>query len=346
MGETTSISWTDKTFNPWEGCTKVSPGCSACYAETRNARFGGGTAPNWGKGRPRRRTSAANWKLPLKWNREAAAKLLSWETFRDSLGVTDAKLLEGGHVKPERPRVFCASLADWLDDEAPIAWLADLLKVIRETPNLDWQLLTKRIGNFELLIRDVLDLSTGPKPDAFYLWLRGWLKGEAPANVWLGTSVEDQTRAEERIHKLLAIPAKVRFLSMEPLLGEVDLTRVNFPTGCLENVLKTDVNEIAKRAGIDKINGIDWVIAGGESGKGARPCNVEWIRSLVAQCKAASAACFVKQLGADPRHNTSGTCAITGEWVGITNSPMTISDKKGGDMAEWPEDLRIRQFPV
>src|SRR5438309_1214907 len=116
MGENTSIAWCNHTFNPWEGCTKVSAGCAHCYAETRNHRFG---ADNWGKGKPRRRTSDANWKLPYKWNAQA-----------EKHGT--------------RLRVFCASLADWLDDEVPVEWLANLLKLIHQTPNLEWLMLTKR----------------------------------------------------------------------------------------------------------------------------------------------------------------------------------------------------------
>ena len=109
------IEWTDCTFNPWEGCTKVSPGCAHCYAENRNARWNGGTAPNWGKGAPRRRTSVKNWNEPRKWDRDS---LNAWSAARGK-GLS--------FTVPPRPRVFCASLADWLDDEVPIEWLADLL---------------------------------------------------------------------------------------------------------------------------------------------------------------------------------------------------------------------------
>lgn len=122
MGDTTHIEWADKTFNPWEGCQKVGPGCDHCYAESRNARFGGGTAPNWGPGAPRRRTSDANWRKPLAWNREA-----------ERLGI--------------RYRVFCASLADVFDNAVADDWRNDLWELIAQTPHLDWLLLTKRIGN-------------------------------------------------------------------------------------------------------------------------------------------------------------------------------------------------------
>jgi protein gp37 len=136
MAQNSNIEWTDNTWNPWIGCTKVSPGCANCYAEARDQRFAGGA--HWGKGAPRQRTSAANWKQPLKWNREAA------EDVDDALHDFGADKYEA----PQRPRVFCASLADWLDDEVPIEWLADLLGLIHATPFLDWQLLTKRPENW------------------------------------------------------------------------------------------------------------------------------------------------------------------------------------------------------
>ena len=128
MVENTKIEWAHHTFNPWEGCTKVGPGCDHCYAERRNNRFHGG---NWGPGAPRRRTSPANWAKPRRWNRQAA-----------ELGT--------------RYRVFCASLVDWLDNEVAVDWLADLLNLIRCTPHLDWLLLSKRIGNWEPRLRAVL----------------------------------------------------------------------------------------------------------------------------------------------------------------------------------------------
>ena len=126
MSENTKIEWCDHTFNPWEGCQHAGPGCDGCYAEARNARFGGGTAPNWGPGAPRRRTSAANWALPKRWNAQAAAFMAQ-------------------HGR--RQRVFCASLADVFDNAVDPQWRDDLFELIAATPNLDWLLLTKRIGN-------------------------------------------------------------------------------------------------------------------------------------------------------------------------------------------------------
>lgn len=304
MGYYTSISWTDHTFNPWEGCTKVSPGCTNCYTEARNNRFGGG---NWGKGKPRRRTSASNWKQPLRWQR----------------------IQEDGEGYP-RPRVFCASLADWLDDEVPIAWLADLLKLIHDTPNLDWLLLTKRPENWRDRINgagDVLGDKDGAIwPDTsendLWWWVQNWLEGQAPKNVWVGTSVEDQKRADERIPELLKIPAQVRFLSCEPLLEKVDLWSARFASPSAGHVSAFDWGK-----------GVNWVIIGGESGHGARLFDVDWARNLIEQCHAAEAAVFVKQLGA----NIMGR--EMDKWV------TRVKDKKGGNWEEWPQELRVREFP-
>src|SRR5579871_6812298 len=122
MGNETEISWTDSTFNPWIGCTNVSPGCDHCYAEAMAKRY---SWAKWGK-HPRRRTSQGNWRKPLQWNADAN---------------------HFGRIHGRRRRVFCASLADVFDNQVPRAWRADLFALIRATPELDWQLLTKRPQN-------------------------------------------------------------------------------------------------------------------------------------------------------------------------------------------------------
>jgi protein gp37 len=251
--ENSKIEWTHHTFNPWIGCAKVSPGCAHCYAETlMDTRYG---RVKWGKGQPRSRTSEANWRKPRQWNKAA----------------------EGAK---ERPRVFCASLADWLDDEVPIQWLAELMDLTRETPNLDWLLLTKRPQNFDRLA----DAMLHAEQDTRY-WLAEWSGGEAPHNVWVGTTVEDQQRADERIPILFDIPAVVRFLSCEPLLEDLDLSA--FMGECC-TICDT----------IQRYNfGIDWIICGGESGPGARPMEPMWARSLRNESQTGGAAFFFKQWG-------------------------------------------------
>lgn len=182
MAENTKIEWAHHTFNPWVGCTKVSPACDHCYAEAWAKRTGNGHLWNDGE---RRRTSEATWRLPLKWNREAEER-----------GI--------------RYRVFCASLADVFDNVVPDEWRGDLLRLIRQTPHLDWLLLTKRIGNARHMLERTLS--------AGHLW--HW------PNVWLGITVVNQDEADRDVPKLLSTPARVRFLSLEPLLGPVDLTSI------------------------------------------------------------------------------------------------------------------------
>lgn len=270
MAENSNISWTDHTFNPWIGCTKVSPGCSNCYAATQD-NLRKWTPEGWGKGKPRKRTSEANWRLPLKWNRLAADN--------EAFHASEAPLHDDGEFPDyQRPRVFCASLADWLDDEVPREWQTDLLRLVEATPNLDWLLLTKRPTNWEGVMTNAL-------LDGVEM-VHEWVNGRPPANVWIGTTVEDQQRAEERIPELLNIPARVRFLSCEPLLERINIQ------------WEFDYDHHGETRQSENIpEGIHWVIAGGESGPGFRPFNPDWARSLRDQCKAAGVAFHMKQMG-------------------------------------------------
>lgn len=263
MAENTKIEWTDHTFNPWEGCQKVGPGCDHCYAETRNARYAGGQAINWGPGAPRRRTSAGNWNKPLAWNANH-----------------EAFFAEHGR----RQRVFCASLADVFDNAVDPKWRADLFSVIMKTPNLDWLLLTKRIGNVKAMLSEIaLD------EEAYFPLL-----GEMPLpNVWIGATIVNQEEADRDIPKLLTVPAKVRFLSMEPLLGPVDL-RLQRP---VREDDRQDMDGYCSHITTAAGAGIHWVIVGGESGPGARPMHPDWARSLREQCQAAGTPFLFKQWG-------------------------------------------------
>ena len=270
MSENSAISWTDHTFNGWTGCTKVSPGCANCYAEGWAKRSG---IVQWGAGKPRRRTSASNWNLPIKWNKAAE---------------------ESG----TRPRVFCSSLADWLDDEVPASWLFDLISLIHRTPCLDWLLLTKRPENWSSRLKSAADQCTvdpNDITDRIYAWLEG---SRIWHNIWIGTTVDDHQRAEERIPELLKIPAKVRFLSCEPLLEAVDVSkwlwtkeRHQYCDFC-KDPAETPCDE-----GPCPWRSIHWVITGGESGPGFRTFDPEWARSLRDQCKAAGVAFHMKQMG-------------------------------------------------
>ncbi len=223
MGQKSAIEWTDHTFNPWWGCTKVSPGCVHCYAETLSSRY---RYDVFGPRKPRRTFGESYWQEPLKWNRQAI--------------LTEA-----------RARVFCASMADVFEDNASVeAEREKLWSLIDETPMLDWLLLTKRPQN---MLR-------------FVPWMGDW-----PTNVWAMTSVENQEQAVNRISVLLEVPALVHGLSVEPLIGPVNLG--------------------------PWLESIQWVIVGGESGQGARQMQVEWVTHLRDQCVEAGVPFFFKQWG-------------------------------------------------
>jgi protein gp37 len=251
VAEKTSIEWTHHTFNPWWGCQKVSPGCDHCYAETLDRRTGGA---HWGPHAERRLTK--DWSGPRRWNKRC-----------EKLGT--------------RERVFCASMADVFDNAVPAEWRVQLFALIRETPNLDWLLLTKRPQNIEQMFP-----------------LDWW---DCRENVWIGTTVENQEEAKRRIPHLLAVPARVHFLSCEPLLGPLDLRRWiepprvhHHPSNDQESTAVQALVEVACRKLAPRI---DWVIAGGESGPRARPLSTQWARELRDQCKAAGVPFLWKQWG-------------------------------------------------
>ncbi len=320
MGQETEIAWTDHTFNPWWGCTEVSPGCDNCYARVFAKRVG---QKVWGKDAPRRELSAKYWTEPLKWDRAAA-----------KAGV--------------RRRVFCASMADVFEGrEDQQANRLRLWALIRSTPHLDWLLLTKRPGAIlKLLIADY-DAALAKRDHALSNWLYDWTSAQrVPANVWVGCTVEDQKRAE-RIEHLLKVPAVVRFLSCEPLLERVDL-------GLDEIAIAFEENGVGPNENI--LGPIGWVIVGGESGHGARPFDLRWARDIKTQCARTGVAFFFKQAGTyvvGDTHERSeefgypGTYGVPldglddrGRWR------LKMFDSKGGDLSEIPADLRIREMPT
>lgn len=535
MGAATKIEWTATvradgsvvpgyTFNPWWGCVKVSPGCAHCYAEAFDRRTHGTERhtdargvvrePHWGNDAPRRFFGDAHWRQPIAWNRAA-----------EKAG--------------ERRRVFCASMADVFEDRPDlVAPRARLFALIDATPTLDWLLLSKRPENIGRLLVEAADWGKA-NTSLDHIALREWGQGHGQPfpNVWLGTTVENQEQADLRIPLLLQVPAAVRFLSVEPMLGPVDLSpwlvynpvheqrpasggvgpgcgaergsgdrsrRPNLEAGeagmgslegragvqavrevqggartperlspgsgndqrgprervgappRLESPPRTDpawsdaqsperdqgrqpavqsgssdaVGERAARfagpagrtlrdsgrweqprgetLGGGRRNdpaatserretaedcgglrgerpdcvedrarsavGISWTIVGGESGPGARPCDVAWIRSVVRQCREAGVPCFVKQVGAVVHdRNDAGFDAMSEVWAdgpdaGQPTNPsawpepievedaeyqshqgaavrVRLRDPKGGDPLEWPSDLRVREFP-
>ena len=260
MAKQTGIAWTDSTFNPWWGCTKVSPGCDNCYANALDKRFGG---DHWGVGKDRRRTGQKNWNQPIKWNREAEAS-------------------------GTRSRVFCASMADVFDNEIPEEWRADLFNLIRETPHLDWILLTKRIGNVAKML---------PKD-----WDDGW------PNVWLLISVVNQEEVDRDCPKLRNTPAAVRGLSVEPQSGPIDFaatSRDDLPAYHWETELES----------------LNWIICGAESGPGRRLFNLDWARTLRDQCQALDVPFFLKQIPGDTHKGVIETPELDGrQWVEFPQS--------------------------
>lgn len=319
MSENSKIEWTDHTFNSWEGCQKVGPGCDNCYAETRNARFAGGVAVNWGPGAPRRLTGASNWNKPIKWNARAKLQHDAWEGFKaQHPGLTDDQLEAKGFTKPRRPRVFCASLADVFDNAVDPQWRADLFSLIIKTPYLDWLLLTKRIGN---VVPMLSELAHGSDPDLMLLYMMPL------PNVWIGATIVNQEEADRDIPKLLQVPAKVRFLSMEPLLGPVDLTGEYLKAKLGEYPFKGLPNKHRTKL----IDMLDWVIVGGESGPGARPMHPDWARSLRDQCADAGVAFLFKQWGEWMAGNTNGATVSLTFPVGAATGPDNPK------WYEWPD---------
>lgn len=261
-----NIQWTDYTFNPWLGCRKVAPECENCYIVTTPPfRFRGLT-----HGSVRIRTAESTWKQPLAWNNKGimicpdcrgdlAARLQK----RSGIPLAVDMCKCGSHNPPtesRHPRVFCASLSDWLDDEnLPIEWLADLLYLIYQTQNLDWLLLTKRPRNWKPRMKKVAEL-IHPMAVAASLWL----EGGTFENVWIGVSAgADQAAA-------LAIPARIHFLSCEPMLKPLDRTHSG---------------------------SFDWIIFGGESGRDARPFDVVKLNEAMRFCRECKIPVFVKRLG-------------------------------------------------
>jgi len=285
MSENTKIEWSDATFNPWIGCTKISPGCDGCYA-ARQDEFRKWTPEGWGG--PRKRTSEALWALPVKWNRVPFFQCLTcgnrFGIANRKEGIVACNYCQGESLKQVRRRVFCASLADVFDNEVDPTWRVDLFRLIAATPNLDWLLLTKRIGNAWPMMLEVARRCGG---------------GEQPLdNVWLGATIVDQAEADRDIPKLLAVPARVRFLSMEPLLGPVDLTNIQTRVGAGIDVFSAleydgDPDDDVEFGTAT----LDWVIVGGESGPKARPMHPDWARSLRDQCAAAGVPFLFKQWG-------------------------------------------------
>ena len=261
MAENSKILWTHHTINFWWGCAKVSDACTHCYAEGQDAHYypEGGVNPS--------RLGPAK---PSHWGPNAPRLLRVGPAIREAMRYQRQAEKEG-----IRYRAFTNSMADFFEDRRDLDEARlQALEAIRRTPNLDWLLLTKRPERVIALlnrVRDAIELEGGSGNQALRIWIDGWLEGKPPANVWLGTTCENQEWTDRRLADLLKVSAAVRFLSVEPMLGEVHL--------------KGD------------LAGLHWVIAGGESGAQARPMQAGWARALRDQCAAAGIPFIFKQWG-------------------------------------------------
>lgn len=343
VGQATSIEWTDFSSNPlryrdaagkvvW-ACAKVSAGCAHCYSEA--------IAHRYRKGGP--------------FSLAQVKKVTPFIDEKECRRLLTSRKLSG-------KRVFIGDMTDIFGEWVPFEMLDRLFAVFALRHDVTFQILTKRPERMSEYLRIV---ATGTDSGGmavrakqhehgpiFYMpspLLRASLMtggdyepnpiDEWPLpNVWLGTSCEDQATADARIPHLLRCPAAVRFISAEPLLGPVDL----YATAAVHH------GRDHSDEGWSDLRGIDWVIVGGESGPGARPCDIDWIRSLIAQCRAAGVPCFVKQLGSSPFD--SSVPIVTnrvrgGRLIALTTNTIKLTDRKGGDPDEWPADLRVREFP-
>lgn len=324
MGDRSPIEWTDATWNPIRGCSRVSEGCRHCYAEAIAARFSDEGMPyaglaKAGKWTGRMRFVESVMDLPLRWR------------------------------KPRR--IFVNSMSDLFHEAVPDEWIDRIFAVMALAPQHTFQVLTKRPERMCAYLRE---------PDTSARWLiqiarhgslaEKWAYQEADAanwmlhgllNVWLGVSVENQEAADARIPLLLKTPATVRWVSYEPALGPVRFD---------EDWLRCEYG------GTQQCGGpyLDWLVIGGESAPGARPFDCAWARQTIAQGRAAGVPVFVKQLGArpysmtgqygDPFFGAKALLPTRGEedrWY-LSGEKR---DRKGGDPAEWPEDLRVREYP-
>jgi protein gp37 len=336
----TGIQWTDVVWNPVTGCTKVSAGCAHCYAETFAGRQMGG----W-KGR-------------------------AFTDVRCHPERLDAPL------RGRTPRrVFVNSMSDLFHPDVPDQFIIDVFGVMALAHWHTFQVLTKRpermcallgAGDHGILRQFMLLQQNGGTSTrnvfrALDLKRRDNVEWRWPLpNVWLGVSVENQETANARIPLLLQTPAARRFVSAEPLLGPIDLMRIDTTSDTDPGYSALELRDDDEG---DLVETLDWVIVGGESGPHARPCDVAWIRSIAEQCRAAAVPCFVKQLGAHVRDRNDagfegdklgGWPMVTEyEWLdgfrqNFQGDPVRVclKHRKGGDPEEWPEDLRVREFPA
>lgn len=331
MSQQTTIEWTDATWNPIRGCSRVSEGCRNCYAEKVATRFSGAGQPYEGL-----IAKGGQWSGQIKLLPEKLGEPLRWN-------------------KPRR--VFVNSMSDLFHESTPDDFIDQIFAAMAVCPQHTFQILTKRPQRMLRYLTQKIPSKGWPSGTIRKLpreWFVGgcikghpmhqiaanksvsWLDRAAQigvhmqhgsgwplSNVWLGVSVEDQATADERIPLLLQTPAAIRWISAEPLLDQIDI----------KSHLPPEDNDEVRLLNGHCVDPLDWVVVGGESGPGARPFEISWARGIVEQCQSAGTPVFVKQLGSNPYHGD-----------GALKLPVKLRDRKGGDPSEWPSDLRLRQM--
>jgi protein gp37 len=299
MGDQTGISWCDRTFNIWIGCTKVSEGCKLCYAERDNLRYH--WTDQWGPQGARHKTKYS----PLSgWNKQYWMECTSCGWRGKMITSPECPVCGLPALRPTRQRVFVNSLSDLFEDlQEVLPWRNEFFAMTQMYSNLDYLLLTKRPENIARF-----------SPHDWNQF--GW-----PGNIWLGVSVENQARADERIPLLLKVPAAIRWLSVEPMLEAVDLRRVE-GDGVIFNLVdksRFDFGSDGLGVGAPMPPMIHWVIVGGESGPGCRPMDPRWAERILRQCKEGGIVCYIKQMGGHPNRREN--------------------------LEDLPRDLQIREWP-
>ncbi len=369
MGDKSEIAWTDATWNPLVGCSRVSEGCRHCYAE-----------------RMAHRLAAMGNKHYEAVTR--AVLTLSGKAWNGKVVLVESALDLPLHWKKSR-RIFVNSMSDLFHEKVPDEWLYQIFAVMALCPQHTFQILTKRPERMASFFKEGWDaVFYGYEDTPIYRrvesrgnsgnkeWYqedadrvsaaREAIDGRPLPNVWLGVSVEDQATADARIPLLLQTPAAVRWVSYEPALGPVDFdgdpysgpgwlrgwhTEPEHWRGCDGSC---SAGRCPEPVQVENEHRLDWLVVGGESGPGARPFDLAWARSVIAQGQAAGVPVFMKQVGASPYSMTGGYGSGFGakllspadadeaaRWY--PTDPMR--DRKGGDPAEWPPDLRVRDYP-
>jgi protein gp37 len=354
----TTIEWTEETWNPVRGCSRISPGCEHCYAERIAARFGGDVTADGSARSSAGRVGVTEGAFPFAGFAEINNGKPRWT---GRVELIPEKLTEPLRWRKPR-RVFVNSMSDLFHENLTDEAIDQVFAVMALCPQHTFQVLTKRAKRmrewFERKEWEATIPGTCVTVDRAddQLFVNGDGQG-LPwplLNVHLGVSVESQKYADERIPELLATPAAVRWVSAEPLLEAVDFSQLKRENGgwfdaldgkwrCVgENAAKTQIVTI--RIDDPHRPPLDWVVVGGESGPGARPFDLAWARSIIAQCRAADVPVFMKQLGSRPFNGHTETTSPDDAADKDNRLWLSTTDRKGGKPSDWPSDLRVREY--